>query len=104
MLASFCKEVFLEEMLDKSNETRCPHCGEALAKWENPDLNSWGSEYQYVCFNDECPYYARGWTWMREKFNVNASYRYRFNPATGERGPLPVWSKDALRTSILTNE
>jgi hypothetical protein len=91
-------------MLDKSNETCCPHCGQALAKWENPDLNSWGGEYQYVCFNDECPYYTRGWAWMREKFNVNASYRYRFNPETGERGPLPVWSKNALRTSILTNE
>jgi hypothetical protein len=41
---------------------------------------------------------------MREKFNANASYRYRFNPATGEHGPLPVWSKDALRSNILTTE
>jgi hypothetical protein len=41
---------------------------------------------------------------MREQFNVTASYRYRFDPATGERGPLPVWSNQALRTSILTTE
>ena len=90
--------------MDKLNEPRCPHCGESLTKWENPELNSWSGEYQYVCFNDECPYFARGWNWMREQFNVTASYRYRFDPATGERGPLPVWSKQALRTSILTNE
>jgi hypothetical protein len=41
---------------------------------------------------------------MREKFNKNVSYRYRFDPATGERGPLPVWSKDALRSNILKTE
>ena len=90
--------------MDKSNETRCPHCDSPLSKWENPELNSWGGEYQYVCFNDECPYFTRGWNWMREQFNVTASYRYRFDPSTGERGPLPVWSKQALRTSILANE
>lgn len=90
--------------MEKLNEPRCPECNEPLAKWENPDLNSWSGEYQFVCFNDECPYFTRGWNWMREQFNVNASYRYRFNPETGERGPLPVWSKEALRTSILTTE
>ena len=90
--------------MDKLNETRCPHCDETLTKWENPELNSWSGEYQYVCFNDECPYFKRGWDWMREQFKVTASYRYRFDPDTGERGPLPVWSKSALRTSILTTE
>lgn len=90
--------------MDKLTETRCPHCGETLAKWENPELNSWSGEYQYVCFNDECPYFVRGWNWMQEQFKVTASYRYRLDPATGESGPLPVWSKQALRTSILAAE
>jgi hypothetical protein len=90
--------------VDKLTETRCPHCGETLAKWENPELNSWSGEYQYVCFNDECPYFVRGWNWMQEQFKVTASYRYRLDPATGESGPLPVWSKQALRTSILAAE
>jgi hypothetical protein len=41
---------------------------------------------------------------MRQQFNVHASYRYRLDPTTGETGPLPVWSEDALRSGILAHE
>ena len=41
---------------------------------------------------------------MREHFNVTSSYRHRLDPVTGESGPLPVWSKEALRSNILENE
>ena len=82
----------------------CPHCGGKLVRWENPEFCSWGRAFQYVCFNDECPYFVRGWAWMNEHYNVRASYRFRFDPETGEKGPLPVWSKNALRSNILGEE
>jgi len=82
----------------------CPHCNKPLVRWSNPQGSSWSGEFQYVCFNDGCDYFVRGWTWMRDHFAVAASYRYRLDPETGESGPLPVWSKDALRSSILTEE
>lgn len=83
---------------------RCPHCDAPLVCWANPSLSNWSGEFQWVCFNDDCPYYVRGWAWMHEQFNVNASYRHRLDPTTGETGPLPVWSQAALRSSILEDE
>ena len=88
----------------KAKVTICPHCGTKFDRWANPDLTSWGAGFQLVCFNDECSYFVRGWRWMDEKFAVKASYRFRCDPDTGETGPLPVWSKEALRENILPAE
>jgi len=38
---------------------------------------------------------------MQAHYNVSVSYRHRFDPETGSTGPLPVWSKDALKEGIL---
>jgi hypothetical protein len=79
----------------------CPHCHQPLVRWSPPPQTSWGGHLHYVCFNDACPYFVRGWSWMRDHYNVTASYRHRFDPVTGETGPLPVWSPDALRHLIV---
>ncbi len=75
-----------------------------MLRWANPSLGSWGGEFQYVCFNDECAYYVNGWAWMMDHFNVKASYRHRLDPDTGETGPLPVWSVNALKSSIIAEK
>lgn len=82
----------------------CPHCKSKLAPWTVPEMVCWGSKVQFVCFNDECPYFIKGWDWMRSQYEVNASYRYRLDPETGEEGPLPVWSRDALKDGIIVDQ
>jgi hypothetical protein len=79
----------------------CPHCSGKLSKWLNPDDSSWGMGYQLVCFNDDCEYYQGGWKWMKEKYNMTASYRYRFNPVNGASGPLPVRSPKAGKDNLV---
>jgi hypothetical protein len=86
------------------NQVLCPHCQEPMLRWANPPLSNWSGEFQFVCFNDECPYFVHGWSWMVSQFHVKASYRWRFDPENGETGPLPVWSKDALKINILSED
>lgn len=90
-------------MSQKQNEV-CPHCGETLVSWVPADESTWGDTVQQVCFNDACPYFVKGWDWMQEQYAQKASYRFRYNPKTGEKGPLPVWSHDALKSGIIQEE
>ncbi len=86
----------------KSDKTyTCPHCGETLKKWQTPDDSTWAGEVRLVCFNDECRYFVRGWEVMMERQQASASYRHLFDPKTGYVGPLPVWSRDALKDAII---
>jgi hypothetical protein len=82
-------------------QPRCPHCDATLQPFELPDNTGWQTDFHVACFNDDCPYYLRGWTWMEERFGVKSSYRYRVDPATGKASPLAVWSPQALRSRIL---
>ena len=79
----------------------CPHCGEPLTRFEVPPESGWQGDYQLACFNDDCPYYQRGWQHMQERYAVRASYRYRVDPVTGEASPLAVWSPTAVKDRIL---
>lgn len=82
------------------SKTTCPHCKATLARFALPEAG-FDHEYDYACFNDDCPYYVRGWTWMFEQFGVKTSYRYRVDSQSGLASPIPVWSPTALRCRIL---
>jgi hypothetical protein len=60
--------------------------------------------FDRACFNDACPYYVRGWTWMEQQYGVSVSYRYRIDSQNGAESPIPVWSPNALRSSLLPAE
>ena len=91
-----------EKKEDSANDkSRCRHCGEKMSRWMPPEDASWNLVFQYVCFNDNCSYYVEGWKRMKDKYSHHCSYRFRYDPHTGQIGPLPVWSASALRGRIL---
>lgn len=89
---------------DHAARRTCPHCASPLVRVAMPENGGWSDLVHLVCFNDDCDYYARGWTWMHEHYAVRASYRYRVEPATGVASPLAVWSPTALRDRILEDD
>lgn len=81
----------------------CPRCGGALSKWEVPQtpFTEWDCEHMYICFNDACPYFVRGWTVMAAQGNRGISYRQMFEPDRRVFMPVPVPSPGALRDGIV---
>jgi len=83
---------------------RCPHCGEKMLKWavpDNPFEVTWDNDFMYICFNDACPYYVRGWDFMYREGNRGSSYRLMYNPEKDCCMPIPVPTPKALRESII---
>jgi SAM-dependent methyltransferase len=95
-----------KELEEKKHTVRdslcCPHCGQKLKKWavpDNPFCNTWDNEYMYICFNDSCPYFVRGWEFLKNQGN-SGSYRLMYNPDKDTCQPVPVPTSMALRESI----
>jgi hypothetical protein len=83
----------------------CPYCGERLKKWEVPQtvFTQWPNEFFYVCMNDDCSYFNRGWYTMASQGNP-CSYRLMYDPLTDSCNPIPVFNKETLRDGIIEDE
>ena len=82
----------------------CPYCGEKLRKWavpDNPFACTWDNDFMYICFNDACPYYVRGWDIMHQEGNCGVSYRLMYNPEKDRCLPVPVPTPRALKEGII---
>ena len=103
-------EIMDKELLEKRKAAikgtlRCPHCDEKLSKWEVPDnpfCQTWDNDFMYICFNDACPYFVRGWDWMYRETNQGMSYRLMYNPEKDRCMPVPVPSHQALKDGIIS--
>lgn len=96
-----------DEVRRRMRETQqaltCPHCGKKLSKWEAPDgpFAEWDAAHYYICFNDLCPYYIRGWDTMAEQGNLGFSYRLLYDRGRDRLRSIPVTSPKSLRAHIV---
>ncbi len=90
------KEKVLEKILTHE-KPQCPHCNTEMNLWETPPFSfsdglGWGAPYLFVCFNDECPLYVRGWDNIQENYAYNASHRCMCYPGEKNFECIPVFS------------
>jgi hypothetical protein len=88
------------------NIPSCPHCKIELACCEAPPIHigdglGWGSDILYICLNDECPLFIRGWEQIEVKYGHHASYRYMQLPGSNESNVMMVANADAFTGSIV---
>lgn len=90
------KEELLEKYI-KMDKPRCPHCEQDMDLWEVPPINfsdglGWGTPYLFVCFNDDCPSYKKGWDHLNDTMKTMASYRCINEPGRPNFDYMPVFS------------
>ena len=84
----------------------CPYCSARMKKWAVPQTpyTEWENEFMYVCFNDDCSYFRRGWEAMTRQGNIGFSYRLMYHPDKDAFLPVPVPSFGALKESIVEDD
>ena len=102
------KEQVLERILEKP-KPKCKHCQQEMSLWEPPPINvgdglGWGSAYLYVCYNDECPVYKKGWDHLMKNYAHNASCRCICYPESGKFDYMPVFSAQGGQGQIIDDE
>ncbi len=100
----------LSNVLKYIEEKRyCPHCSGKLTLCHAPAMHvgdglGWGSEYLFICLNDECPLFLKGWDYIANEYGHVGSYRYMEIPNSQETYNMMVVGKDAFTGSIVDVE
>ncbi len=87
----------------------CPHCSGDLTLCHSPAVHvgdglGWGSEYLFICLNDKCPLFVKGWDYIANQYGHVGSYRYMEIPNSKETYTMMVAGKDAFTGSIVDIE
>ncbi|MCL7486645.1 MAG: zinc ribbon domain-containing protein [Desulfobulbaceae bacterium] len=101
------KSVSVFDLLEEVHT--CPHCKVRLTLCHAPPIHvgdglGWGSEYLFICLNDECNLFASGWEHIENQYGHVGSYRYMKLPDSDESYNMMVAGKDAFTGSIVDPE
>jgi len=87
----------------------CPHCKQELTLCHAPPIHvgdglGWGSEYLFICLNNDCSLFAKGWEYIENQYGHVGSYRYMEIPGSKESYNMMVAGRDAFTGSIVDVE
>ena len=90
-------------------EHACPHCNTKLTLCHAPPIHvgdglGWGSEYLFICLNDECRLFINGWKNIENNYGHVGSYRHMKLPDSDETYTMMVAGKQAFTGSIVDPE
>ena len=75
----------------------CPHCKTKMEQMDARYLD-WDSPYLWVCFNNDCTLFKKGWDHMMKTVGQMVSYRFMIHPQDGGSGVIPALSHEYLQT------
>lgn len=84
----------------------CPHCGQEMKIWQcakTPYMCGarWGSPYLFVCLNDACPPFVKGWERMKKDHGRTCSYRCICYPDSEKTETMLVFSPTDCKAGII---
>lgn len=87
----------------------CPHCKQTMSLCEAPPIHvgdglGWGSDVLFICLNDNCPLFLRGWDQIERRYGHHASYRYMELPGSPEGNCMMVGNADAFKACVVNKE
>lgn len=101
------KSISVFDLLEE--EHSCPHCQAKLTLCHAPPVHvgdglGWGSEYLFICLNDECRLFVNGWQNIENNYGHVGSYRHMKLPDSNESYNMMVAGKQAFTGSIVDPE
>jgi hypothetical protein len=75
----------------------CPHCKQAMEQMDARHLD-WETTFLWVCFNNDCTFFKKGWKHMMDNYGQLVSYRFMITPDNGSQGVIPAFSFEYLQT------
>ena len=87
----------------------CPHCKEELTLCHAPPIHvgdglGWGSEFLFICLNNDCSLFVNGWDYVENQYGHVGSYRHMEIPNSNESYNMMVAGEGAFTGSIVDVE
>ncbi len=99
----------IQDLSVLDEEHICPSCKNKMSCCEVPPVHvgdglGWGSEVLFICLNDDCPTFSKGWDKVDVNYGHKASFRNMQLPGSTEQNVMMVGSKIAFTGSIVDPE